>query len=193
EDRLDRMHTLNDPTALDALARELTLARGATADTPAAFRAVVPRPYVVPPYVAPGAAVVPFGLPRRSFVVMGDQKHGGALVMSARWEFRSIMSSVRLDLREARFDADACELDLFAMMSNYEILVPASVALATDIGGVMAAIDTPQLARGVPPAVASLRISGMAVMSNVEVRVAPVWMPADAPFKAAWRAAQLKD
>ena len=185
EARLDRMHTLDDPAALDAMARELMVAPGApTRDVPVAS---APAPAAL----VRGSAVG--GVPRRSLVVMSDQKYRGAFVVPAQWELRTVMSSLRVDFREAHFVDGRCDVDLFAMMSSVEILVRADVSLATEIGGIMASIETPEWPSVVPPSAGALRIGGMAIMSSVEVRIAPAWMPADAPFKAVWRAAQVRD
>lgn len=174
EARLDRLHATTDLAQLDAMAGELAAPRQANPPAPAPA-----SPYPAVP--------LPDDPARRALVVMGERRYRGRVSIPARWEIGAVMGGVTIDLREAEFPAGHCHLDLFAVLSGVEILVPAHLAVELDLSPILAGAEGPEHAPagGIP-----LRIGGTLVLSGVEVRVAPPELPSDLPFAKAWKAAK---
>jgi hypothetical protein len=99
------------------------------------------------------------------------------------------MSSVTLDLREAVLPAGLCEIDVLALMASVEIIVPPGVLVETLALGVMANVENRTFDDGTTPNDAPrVRITGTAIMANVEVMVAEPGPPSQAAKREAHRA-----
>jgi len=136
------------------------------------------------------AAVPAYGelpAPRRVLSIMSNTERTGRWALPRQLEVRALMSSIVLDLRETTIPAGVCEIDLLAVMANLEILVPPGVVVEDLALGVMANVENRAIDEGIVPVDAPrIRITGTAVMSNVEVRMGPVGLS----FRAAWREAR---
>jgi hypothetical protein len=168
EHRLDRMYTAKTPEELDLLLREV--------------EARQPRPVALDA----GASYAP-STPRRILAFMSNTRRTGRWALPRKLQARAIMSEIVLDLREVSLPAGVCEIDIFALMANIEILVPPGVIVEEMPLSIMANVENDALDDGtIPPNAPRIRLLGTAFMSNVEVRVAPAGM---SPGKA-WRQAK---
>jgi hypothetical protein len=169
ESRLDRMYKASTPAELDALLGEV--------------EARQPRPVALD---APAQHYGP-SVPRRILAIMSNTKRTGRWSMPRKLEARAIMSEIVLDLREVTLPAGVCEIDVFALMANIEILVPPGIVVEEMPLSLMANVENDAVDDGTAGANAPrLRLVGTAVMANVEVRVAEPGLP---PGKA-WRRAK---
>jgi hypothetical protein len=172
EAHLDRMYKATTVAELDGLLRDVE-ARTAR------------RAAVAPAYGEPAYGELP--APRRVLSIMSNTERTGRWAMPRQLEVRALMSSIVLDLRETSIPAGVCEIDLLAIMANVEILVAPGVVVEDLALGVMANVENRALDERIVPADAPrIRITGTAVMANVEVRMGPTGMP----FRAAWREAR---
>ena len=167
ETRLDRMYKASTVSELDGLLNEV--------DSRSMRRVAV-----TPSYAEPAAT-------RRVLSIMSNTERSGRWAMPRQLEVRSLMSSIVLDLRETPLPAGVCEIDLLAVMANLEVLVPPGVVVEDLALGVMANVenrtfDDPDAPIDAP----RIRITGTAIMANVEIRTAPAGLP----FRDAWKEAR---
>jgi hypothetical protein len=186
EARLDRMYQATAPADLEALTADLVGATGMTEAprSPGVASAAIARAVTgARPYPAPGETP-PL---RRIFALMSESKHTGRWIVPRRLDVRAIMGDLFLDLRDAALPPGFCEIDLMAVMSNVKVLVPPGVVVEGLLTSVMASVGNDAEDDGRLPATAvRVRLTGMAFMAEVRVRVAPPGMPA----KQAWKHAR---
>ena len=168
EAQLDRMYKATTVAELDTLLHDVE-ARVPQRVSRAAYT------YAEPP------------APRRVLSIMSNTERTGRWAVPRHLEVRALMSSIVLDLRETPLPAGVCEIDLLAIMASVEILVPPGVIVEDLALGVMANVEN----RAGDDAVVSsdaprVRITGTAVMANIEVRMASPGMS----FRDAWREAR---
>lgn len=133
--------------------------------------------------VAQGAAPMPGDVrriaeehevaPRGVFAaVWGGSGRKGSWIVPRHLKLFAVMGGVELDLREARLAAGVTEIECTAIMGGIEIVVPPDVRVECTgtafmggfeaVGGTMTYYD---------PAYPVIRVSGLAVMGGVEVKV----------------------
>jgi hypothetical protein len=187
EARLDRMYQAAAPADLEALTADLVGPTGVTGEprSPGGATAAIARAATgARRFPAPGDTPAL----RRIFALMSESKHTGRWVVPRRLDVRAIMGDLFLDLRDAALPPEFCEIDLAAIMSNVKILVPPGVIVESLLTSVMAAVGNDAEDDGrLPTSAIRVRITGMALMAEVRVRVAPPGEPA----KQAWRHARL--
>jgi hypothetical protein len=128
------------------------------ADVPAPRTALVPAAEVRPAQVLRG--------------IMSSTERRGPWAVPRRIVVRATMSSMVLDFRDARLPAGPVEVDLRAVMSSVEILVPPGLAVETEGTAVMGSFEHVDRAPTHPdPDVPLLRVRGMAVMGSVEIKM----------------------
>ncbi|HVZ75409.1 MAG TPA: DUF1707 domain-containing protein [Polyangia bacterium] len=160
ERRVTLAHQAEDVASIEAIAADLPV----LADVPAP----VPR-----------AALVPAADVRPTQTVLGimsSTERRGAWVVPRRLRVRATMSSTVLDFRDARLPAGPVEIQIRAVMSSVEIIVPPG--LAVDVGGAASAVailgsfEHVDRAPAHPdPDAPLLRVTGLAVMSSVEIKM----------------------
>lgn len=174
EERLDRMYRATTPMALDVIVRDLV------APPPGAALAQAPR---APAYPSPDDRPPQ----RRLLAFMSETRKTGRWVVSRRLDVSAIMSDLFLDLRDAQLPPGLCEIDLTAVMANVKVLVPPGVIVEGLLTSVMAAVGNDAEDDGRLPANAiRVRLTGVAFMAEVRVRVAP----SGEPPRQAWRHAR---
>ena len=103
---------------------------------------------------------------------MSATRRGGAWDVPRRLEVRGLMSATVLDFREARFPSGPVDVEIHALMSSVEIIVPPGLSVATDGSAFMGVFEQVHRAPAHPdPSLPLLRIHGRAVMSAVEVKL----------------------
>jgi uncharacterized protein DUF1707 len=103
---------------------------------------------------------------------MSATRRAGAWDVPRRLVVRGLMSATVLDFREARFPPCAVDLDIHAVMSSVEIIVPPGLAVATDGSAFMGAFEQVHRAPAHPdPTTPLLRVRGRVIMGVVEVKL----------------------
>jgi hypothetical protein len=124
---------------------------------------------------APSAALVPAGEVRPSQTLralMSSTARRGAWVVPRKLRVRAMMSSTVLDFREARLPAGPVELELSAVMSSAEIIVPPGLAVETEGSAIMGSFEHVDRAPAHPdPDAPLLRIRGRVLMGSVEIKM----------------------
>ena len=117
----------------------------------------------------PNDRVAPRGL---MFAVLGGASRKGSWIMPRHLKVFAMMGGAEIDLREARFATGVSEIDVTAFMGGVEITVPRGVRVevlgAAVMGGFSAeAGDASALDEQQPV----LRVTGLAIMAGVDVKV----------------------
>jgi hypothetical protein len=104
--------------------------------------------------------------------VMGGTKRVGEWSPARVNHAVAVMGGAQLDFREAALPAGVTELKVYAVMGGVEIIVPPGLAVESHGLGIMGAFDhvDDDLHRREPGAPA-LRVSGVALMGGVEIKV----------------------
>ncbi len=146
-----------------------------TADLPLAGPAPTPVP---PPAPSPGRPPMPVAGPSysTSLSVMGDCTRRGVWQVPDRHTAFSMMGSVTIDLREARFTARETVIDAYAIMAGIDIVVNPWTHVVVDGVGVMGDFSEarPKVPAEVGPDSPVVRVRGMALMAAVNVRRKPM-------------------
>lgn len=156
EQRVTAAHTAESEAELAALVADLPAADGA-------------------PAVPVMNALVPAGQISATATIratMSATRRGGAWDVPRHLVVRGLMSATVLDFREARFPPGPVDIEIHALMSSVEIIVPPGLSVATDGSALMGVFE--QVHRAPPhpdPNMPLLRIHGRAVMSAVEVKL----------------------
>ena len=176
EDRLERVYRAQSPAQLDSLLVGLPMLSTDALDVGAA-------PVMAPAGMVPKRGVV--------FAIMGGATRRGSWLMPRELKVVAIMGGVEIDLREARFSPGVSEIDVTAFMGGVEIFVPRGVRVevlgAAFMGGFEAdAGDASALDASQPV----LRVTGLAIMAGVEVKVRRPGKKTLARFEAAVNASR---
>lgn len=176
EDRLDRVYRAQSPAQLDSVLAGLPMLSTEEFDAGAA-------PVMAPPGMVPPRGVV--------FAVMGGASRKGSWLVPRELKVVAVMGGVEIDLREARFSPGVSEIDVTAFMGGVEIIVPRGVRVevlgAAFMGGFEAdAGDASALDASQPV----LRVTGLAIMAGVEVKVRRPGKKTLARFEAAVNASR---
>lgn len=157
ERRVTLAHTTESLIELDALTRDLLPLKGEPTATPASA-ALVPAAHVPPIQTLRG--------------FMSATTRTGPWTVPRRLRIRAVMSSTVLDFREARFPAGPVDIEIRAVMSSVEIVVPPGLAVETSGLAIMGAFDDVDRSPSLPdPEAPLLRIQGLALMGAVEVKM----------------------
>jgi hypothetical protein len=142
-----------------------------TADLPLAG----PTPRPVPP-VVPSAARPPVPVAGPSYStslsVMGDCTRRGVWQVPDRHTAFSMMGSVTIDLREARFTARETVIDAYAIMAGIDVVVNPWTHVVVEGLGVMGDFSEARskVAPELGPDSPVVRVRGLALMAGVSVR-----------------------
>jgi hypothetical protein len=171
-------HFAQDALDVDEFERRVTLAHQAESPTDIAAL-VADLPVLVDVPAASRASLVPAADVRPAqtiFGLMSSTERRGAWLVPRRMRVRGTMSSIVLDFRDARLPAGPVDIQIRALMSSVEILVPPG--LAVDVGGVASAVAIMGSFEHVDRAPAHpdpnaplLRVSGLVFMGSVEIKM----------------------
>jgi len=101
--------------------------------------------------------------------VMSGTLRAGVWVLPESFSAVAVMGGVKLDLREARFEAAEVTIVAVAIMGGVLILAPSDVAVVVDGMGVMGSFEGPREAVAAEQRV-KVRVTGLALMGGVEVK-----------------------
>lgn len=182
EARLDRLHALHDPAALEAMARELERALERAPERTAPTLPAYPAP-VAASYAASYAASTPASYPGpptwspnappgdgRIFAFMSNAKRRGAWAVPSRLRAVAMLGELVLDLREAVLPP-ACEIELFALLGNVRVILPPGADAYVELDAVVGSADdrTPCRLPGRPATGPRVRVTGTAILGEVKV------------------------
>ncbi|MBI2797380.1 MAG: DUF1707 and DUF2154 domain-containing protein [Gemmatimonadetes bacterium] len=184
------VHYAQDRLSLDALDERMEQVYAA--GTIEELRALIADLPAFPVTGADGARPLVVGreelVPRRGVAMafMGGFERKGSWVIPRVFKAVAVMGGGVIDLREARFAAGVTELDILCFMGGCEVLVPPGVrveVLGTALmGGFGSSAGD---AANEDPNQPLLRVSGLAVMGGVDVKVRGVSRKAQRKYERA--------
>ncbi len=122
-----------------------------------------------PPMLAPPASVPERGV---AMAIMGGVSRKGSWLVPRHFKVVAIMGGAEIDLRDARFSPGVTEIDVATFWGGIEITVPPGVRVESVGSAFMGGFETSAGdASATDPSAPILRISGIAIMAGVEVRV----------------------
>jgi hypothetical protein len=165
ERRLEAVYRAADSAELAALTRDLPRA----APEPGERRAT--------------GRIVPSGGTRRITAWFSNVERTGATEIPQQLEVTVFAGNVELDLTRTSFPVGVTEIVIRATLGNVELFLPPGVMVENDGGAFLGSFDchTPDVTRGdvvsghaiTSPASRVVRITGRAVLSNVEITQVP--------------------
>ncbi|HJU64671.1 MAG TPA: DUF1707 domain-containing protein [Gemmatimonadaceae bacterium] len=154
ETRVEQVYRATTPRALDEVTAGLPALEVADAPAPAASLAPVPKE-------------------RTLFAMWSAVQRHGQWIVPQKVNAIAVMGGVELDLRQAVLQPGITEIEVFALMGGVEIVVPPSVRLETDGMAIMGSFeDRVLLPTSGDPLAQTVRVTGIAIMGGVEVKVA---------------------
>jgi uncharacterized protein DUF1707/cell wall-active antibiotic response 4TMS protein YvqF len=159
DERLDQAYSARTYADLEAVTRDL------------------PASSAVTPAAAPGTSY-PLdrigGTPAATFsvAIMSSVKRRGTWVVPPSYTAFTLMGSVQLDLRQARFSEPEVTIQAYTLMGEVQIIVPDDIEVEVGGIGIMAAFDHSANGPGVPGA-PRLKVTGLALMGSVDVKRVP--------------------
>ena len=180
ERRVDAVHRADTAAELDRLLSGLT-----------------PRP--LPATTGPGSLPAPAGAPtppvahareREAVVgVMGGGLRRGRWTPARRITALAIMGGVELDFRDALLPPGVTEVHAFAFWGGVQVLAPPDVLVECSGVGIMGGFDHREESGEARTSASILRITGVALMGGVDVKVR---RPGDSRRDARRRARELR-
>jgi len=159
DERLDQAYAARTYAELEAVTRDLP---AAGSDLPVAAPAAG---YPVDRIGGtPGATL--------AVAIMSSVRRRGSWVVPPSYTAFTLMGSVQLDLRQARFSEPEVTIAAYTLMGGVEIIVPDDIEVEVGGIGIMAAFDHSANGPGVPGA-PRLRVTGLALMGSVDVKRVP--------------------
>jgi hypothetical protein len=107
-----------------------------------------------------------------SVAIMSQSTRTGNWVVPERYTAVAFWGEVKLDLREASFEAGECTIQATAIMAAVEVIVPPELAVHIEGIGIMGEFQKEADGAGAAGSPV-LRITGLALMGAVEVRRKP--------------------
>lgn len=141
---------------------------------------------IVPPHLVPERSAL--------LAFWGGVSRKGGWFVPRHLKIVALMGGADIDLRDAKFGAGVTEIEAYVVMGGIEITVPPGVRVESLGGAFMGGFDASAGdTTAVGPDAPVLRVSGLAVMGGVEVRVRKPTKKMLARFQAALHAAGLMD
>jgi hypothetical protein len=171
-------HFAHDELDVDEFERRVTLAH--TTESAEAVLALIADLPALPEaagrrLAAPTNALVPAAEVRPTQTlrgIMSSTERRGPWVVPRHVDVRATMSSMVLDFRDARLPAGAVDVDLRAVMSSVEIIVPPGLAVETEGVAIMGSFEHVDRAPAHPdPEAPLLRVRGRVIMGSVEIKM----------------------
>jgi hypothetical protein len=159
DERLDQAYSAKTYAELEGITRDLPAAGPVT------------------PSAAPGAGY-PLdrigGTPGAtlSVAILASVRRRGTWVVPPSYTAFTIMGSVQLDLRQARFSEPEVTITACTLLGGIEIIVPDDIEVEVGGIGIMAAFDHSANGAGVPGA-PRLKVTGLALLGSVDVKRVP--------------------
>jgi len=182
---LDRLRDAATARELDAMVRDL-------AQLPAGDRAVAAWAGAAAPVAPPAAPAAWQGGPpptRSVTAILGETTRTGPWTLPPRLDVRVVLGTVLLDLRDALLPGGGCEIAVTGVIGQLRLLVRPGVIVEDAVTPVVSTVRNQAEDGGQhPPAAPRVWLTGTAVVTEVEVRVAAPGVPAARAWKEARRA-----
>ena len=156
DERLDQAYAAKTYADLEAITRDLPASGPVAAPAPTGAAYAVDR--------IGGTPASTF-----SVAIMSSERRRGAWVVPPSYTAFTLMGSVQLDLRQARFSQPEVTITAYTVMGGVEIIVPDDIEVEVGGVGIMAAFDHSANGPGAPGA-PRLKVTGLAVMGSVDVK-----------------------
>jgi hypothetical protein len=136
------------------------------------------------PRIPPAWAIIPSEhVPERAGTVafIGNQTRQGEWILPRLFRAVSVMGNITIDLTRARIAAGASDIEVRSVFGNIEILVPPEMRVECDGSTLAGNFESDAKMRlSYDPDAPLVRITGMAILGNVEVKVVdpnePTWL-----------------
>ncbi len=189
------LHFAADHIAMDSLEARLALAY----EAPTLYeleRLVSDLPALTQTSYDPGSpTLAPMSaVPERGVVMamMGGASRKGSWVVPRNLKVLAFMGGAELDLRQARFAPGVTEIECTAFMGGIEITVPPGIRVETMGSAFMGGFESSAGDAGnLDPHAPVLRVSGMAILAGVDIKVRKPGKRMLARFQTAMQAAGL--
>jgi hypothetical protein len=153
--RLERAYAATSLAELEALTADLPDARDVRGPAGAA-----PVPRAEDAYEAPA----------RIRAILSETKRGGLWAVPPHVDVKALMANMTLDLRSALISRGVTEIEIRAMMSSIQILLPPGVRVVESVRAFMASVTDDSYSDISDPSAPVIRLTGRAVMSEIKVR-----------------------
>lgn len=163
EARIDEAHRATTVEELRSLLHDLPSGnlpanRDATVPAPSGASASVPVEYVEPNGY--------------QIAILGGTRRTGRWTPAKVNNTIAIMGGVELDFREAALSSGVTELKVYAMWGGVEVIVPPGMAVESHGIGILGGFEhTGDELQGHDPSAPVLRVSGVALMGGVDIKV----------------------
>ena len=174
EARLDRLYSARSSAELHAVMRDLAQPRPGH-----------PEPAWVP--YAPPAEQAATPSTGGVVAILSSTQRAGRWVMPRFLDVQVVLGDAMIDLREALIPSGGCEISVFAALGGVKVLVPPGVIVEDHVSSVIGAVHNDAADdRQLDPRAVRVRLSGIALLGDVNVRMA---LPGD-PASRAWKRAK---
>ncbi|MEO6527441.1 MAG: hypothetical protein ABIP93_12500 [Gemmatimonadaceae bacterium] len=145
--------------------------------------------YVSPVAYTPGAVQGDAAPDDQLSAILGEATRTGPWVLPPLLDVQVVLGEVLIDLRDAVLPPVGCEIALFGLLGAFKLLVPQGVVVVDELTSLGSTVRNDAAHDGVRMIrTTRVRLTGTAVMSEVEVRVAASGESA----RRAWKQAKRK-
>ena len=118
-------------------------------------------------------------VPRRIVAIFGNVERDGPIEIPARLDIRSYFGNVELDLSAARFGPGVTDVSVRVFCGNVEVRLPANAVVENHGSGIFASFTCRASSDAHDGAadVVRLRVTGRAILGNVEIEAAAGSVP----------------
>jgi hypothetical protein len=153
--RLERAYAATSLAELDALTADLAETRGDVGSPRDPRRQALIEAYDGPTQIR---------------AILSETKRGGLWSVPPHLDVQALMANITLDLRSALISPGITEIEVRAMMSSVQILLPPGVRVIEGVRAFMASVTDDSYSDVSDPSAPVIRLTGRAVMSEVRVR-----------------------
>lgn len=161
EERLDLAMTARNLPELQVLLEDLPTSHTALVAPPAS--APAPLQHTAPPRPSRQAETI--------FSIMGSNERKGPWNPPSRLNVVTLMGGIQLDFTEALLQPGVTEIQCVAIMGGIEITVPPHIKVENQGTGILGGFSIKLAGSKPAPDAPTLRITGVALMGGVDVRV----------------------
>ena len=142
--------------------------RASTTEALEGMTADLPAEAPVPAEAGSTAPAAPPG--ERITATFSSVERSGHAVIPAHLEIRTVLGNIELDLRNAAFEPGVTHIEVFNFLGNIEVKLPPDVAVENRGGAFLGSFAARAMAaaEGTAPPSSTVRITGRAVLGNVE-------------------------
>ena len=107
----------------------------------------------------------------RIAAILSSSKRAGSFTVPYRMEVKLLLGDLNIDLREAVFFSDVLEIELDALLGNFELILPVGTQVENECDERWSSTShSTRSRRGAEPSGLLVRITGRVRWSNVEIK-----------------------